>query len=165
MSLIWRKAPRLLMHWISALLVLPAAAYAGLPFYRSAWGAVKAGTLNMDVPISLAVILACAMSLLETMQGAMHTYYDAAVMLLFFLLIGRYLDRKMRNHARGMAQNLMSYRPHTATLLLDSGRDGTEPDRDAASRPDGAGDARRPYPRGRGNPARRVGSGYQSGDR
>ncbi|MFC7048508.1 heavy metal translocating P-type ATPase [Emcibacter nanhaiensis] len=121
------ESTRLLMHWLSALLVLPAAAYAGLPFYRSAWGAVKAGTLNMDVPISLAVILACGMSLLETMQGAVHTYYDAAVMLLFFLLIGRYLDRKMRNHARGMAQNLMSYRPHTATLLLDNGETELSP--------------------------------------
>ncbi|WP_417317005.1 heavy metal translocating P-type ATPase [Emcibacter sp.] len=121
------ESTRLLMHWISALLVLPAAAYAGLPFYRSAWGAIKAGNLNMDVPISLAVILACAMSLLETMQGAMHTYYDAAVMLLFFLLIGRYLDRKMRNHARGMAQNLMSYRPHTATQLLENGETETSP--------------------------------------
>ncbi|WP_321394449.1 heavy metal translocating P-type ATPase [Emcibacter sp.] len=121
------ESTRLLMHWISALLVLPAAAFAGMPFYRSAWGAVKAGHLNMDVPISLAVILACAMSLLETMQGAMHTYYDAAVMLLFFLLIGRYLDRKMRNHARGVAQNLMSYRPHTATLLLDNGETELSP--------------------------------------
>ena len=106
-----------LMHWISAIIVLPAAAYAGLPFYRSAWSALKAKRLNMDVPISLAVILTCAMSLFETMLGRDQTYFDAAVMLLFFLLIGRYLDQKMRNHARSVAHNLMSYKVNKATLL------------------------------------------------
>lgn len=112
---------RSFFHWISALIVLPAAAFAGRTFYTSAWGALKHRTLNMDVPISLAVILACAMSLLETITGGVNTYYDAAVMLLFFLLIGRYLDRKMRNHARATAQNLISYRPNKATVVSDDG--------------------------------------------
>lgn len=110
-----------LMHWISAIIVLPAAAYAGLPFYRSAWRALKAKRLNMDVPISLAVILTCAMSLFETIIGRDQTYFDAAVMLLFFLLIGRYLDQKMRNHARSVAHNLMSYKVNKATVLNDDG--------------------------------------------
>jgi len=112
---------RRFFHWISALIVLPAATFAGMPFYTSAWGALKQRKLNMDVPISLAVILACAMSLMETISGGLHTYFDAAVMLLFFLLIGRYLDRKMRNHARSTAQNLINYRPKKATLVNDDG--------------------------------------------
>lgn len=115
------ETTRSLMHWVSALIVLPAAAYAGRPFYVSAWRALKAGRLNMDVPISLAVILTCAMSLFGTYIQSDHTYYDAAVMLLFFLLIGRYLDQKMRSHARSVAHNLMSYRVTTATLLHDDG--------------------------------------------
>ena len=115
------ETTRSLMHWVSALIVLPAATYAGRPFYISAWRAVKAGRLNMDVPISLAVILTCAMSLFQTYLQSDHTYYDAAAMLLFFLLIGRYLDQKMRNHARGVAHNLMSYRVTNATLLHDDG--------------------------------------------
>lgn len=118
---------RSFFHWISALIVLPAAAFAGRTFYTSAWGALKHRTLNMDVPISLAVILACAMSLLETITGGSNTYYDAAVMLLFFLLIGRYLDRKMRNHARATAQNLISYRPNKATVVSDDGSSEQSP--------------------------------------
>ncbi|WP_417624519.1 heavy metal translocating P-type ATPase [Paremcibacter congregatus] len=108
-------------HWISALIALPASVVAGMPFYKSAWGALKARTLNMDVPISLAVILSLGMSVMQTLTHGEDTYYDAAVMLLFFLLIGRFLDKKMRNHARATAHNLMSYRPNKATLVREDG--------------------------------------------
>lgn len=115
------ESTRSLMHWVSALIVLPAATYAGMPFYKSAWNALKGRRLNMDVPISLAVILTCGMSLFQTYLKATETYYDAAVMLLFFLLIGRFLDQKMRNHARSVAHNLMSYKESKATLLHEDG--------------------------------------------
>ncbi|MBT5185950.1 MAG: cadmium-translocating P-type ATPase [Kordiimonadaceae bacterium] len=115
------ESTRSMMHWVSALIALPAAAYAGIPFYSSAWSALKGKRLNMDVPISLAVILTCCMSLFQTYLQSDETYYDAAVMLLFFLLIGRYLDQKMRSHARGVAQNLMSYKVSKATLIHDDG--------------------------------------------
>ena len=54
---------RVLFHWISALIALPAIVFSGRVFFNSALGALKAGRLNMDVPISLAVILAAGMSL------------------------------------------------------------------------------------------------------
>lgn len=110
-----------LFHWLSALIALPAVAYAGQPFFRSAKAALKGRRLNMDVPISLAIILATAMSLFQTVQGSEQVYFDAAVTLLFFLLIGRTLDQYMRSRARGAAQNLMSLRSSRATLLDDDG--------------------------------------------
>ncbi|MBC8159299.1 MAG: heavy metal translocating P-type ATPase metal-binding domain-containing protein, partial [Alphaproteobacteria bacterium] len=79
-------ATRDLLHWISALIALPAIVYAGVPFFRSALGALKSGRVNMDVPISIAVVLAGGMSLLDTMQGREHAYFDSAITLLFFLL-------------------------------------------------------------------------------
>jgi Cu2+-exporting ATPase len=54
----------------------------------------------MDVPISLAVLLAMGVSLSETLLSGRHAYFDAAVALLFFLLIGRYLDHRTRRSAR-----------------------------------------------------------------
>jgi len=115
------ESTRSLIHWVSALIVLPAATYSGIPFFRSAWGALKGKRLNMDVPISLAVILTLAMSLFQTYLQSDQAYYDAVVMLLFFLLIGRYLDQKMRSHARSVAHNLMSYKVAKASLFQDDG--------------------------------------------
>ena len=101
-------------HWASALIVLPAAAYAGRPFFVSAWQALKARTLNMNVPISLGVILALGMSVVETANHAKDAYYDSAIMLLFFLLVGRALEHAMRRKTRATAGNLAALRAETA---------------------------------------------------
>ena len=63
---------RSLFHWFSALIALPALAWAGRPFFRSALKALRAGRTNMDVPIALAVTLAAAVSLWETIRGGPH---------------------------------------------------------------------------------------------
>jgi len=110
-------ATRDLLHWISALIALPAVAYAGRPFFRSAAAALRQGSVNMDVPISLAVVLAAGMSLYETATGGAHAYFDASVALLFFLLIGRYLDRRARSRARSAAEQLMLLGGEAATVI------------------------------------------------
>jgi Cu2+-exporting ATPase len=108
-----------LFHWLSALIALPAIAYSGQPFFTSAADALKGWRLNMDVPISLAILLAASMSLYQTMQGTEQVYFDAAVTLLFFLLIGRFLDQRMRRRAKGAAQNLMALQGGEATVIGD----------------------------------------------
>ncbi len=101
-------------HWASALIALPAAAYAGRPFFVSAWRALKARSLNMDVPITVGVTLALAMSLIETANHAHDAYFDSAIMLLFFLLLGRTLDHAMRRKTRAVAGNLAALKADTA---------------------------------------------------
>ena len=110
-----------LLHWVSALIALPTMIYAGRPFYRSAIGALRGGHMNMDVPISLAVMLTVAMSLFETARGGTHVYFESAVMLLFFLLIGRYLDRRARGRARSAAERLLALAGSAVTLVLPDG--------------------------------------------
>ena len=110
-----------LLHWFSALIALPAIAYAGRPFFYSAMAALGAGRLNMDVPISLAVLLTGGMSLFETMRGGEVVYFDSAVTLLFFLLLGRFLDHRARGQARGAATRLLALRAATATVLEADG--------------------------------------------
>jgi Cu2+-exporting ATPase len=110
-------ATRDLFHWVSALIALPAVVYAGMPFFKSAASALASRGLNMDVPISLAVILAASMSLQQTMKGAEHAYFDASVTLLFFLLIGRYLDRRARTKARSAATRLLGLRAAQAMVV------------------------------------------------
>jgi P-type Cu2+ transporter len=105
-------------HWLSALIALPAAAYAGQPFFRSAWRALRTRNVNMDVPISIGVTLALAMSVVETLGHAEHAYFDAAIMLLTFLLVGRYLDQNMRRRTRAVAGNLAALKAETATKFI-----------------------------------------------
>ncbi|WP_306890770.1 heavy metal translocating P-type ATPase [Ancylobacter amanitiformis] len=110
-----------LFHWLSALIALPAAAYAGQPFFRSAYRAVRARALNMDVPITLGVGLALAVSFYETLHHAEHAYFDSAVMLLFFLLTGRYLDHAMRRRTRSEAGNLAALKALSANRVAPDG--------------------------------------------
>ncbi len=110
-----------MFHWLSALIALPAIGYAAQPFFVSAIAALKGRRLNMDVPISLGILLATAMSLFQTMRGTDQVYFDAAVTLVFFLLIGRTLDERMRVKSRGAAENLLSLKAMTATVIGDDG--------------------------------------------
>lgn len=110
-----------LFHWLSALIAMPAIAYAAQPFFRSAAAALRARRLNMDVPISLGITLATAMSLFQTIRGTHQVYFDAAIMLTFFLLIGRYLDEHVRIKARGAAENLIGLKALTATVVGETG--------------------------------------------
>jgi P-type Cu2+ transporter len=110
-----------LFHWLSALIALPAIAYAGVPFFRSASRALSARRVNMDVPISVGVTLAPCMSVYQSACGSEQVYFDAAVTLLFFLLIGRFLDQRMRRRAAGAAANLIGLAGSAATVLGDNG--------------------------------------------
>ncbi|UWR22645.1 heavy metal translocating P-type ATPase [Sulfitobacter sp. S190] len=112
-----QDATRDLFHLISAMIAFPVVAYSGQPFFASAWSALRVRRLNMDVPISLAILLAAAMSLYETLNGGHHAYFDAALSLTFFLLIGRYMDHQTRSAAHSAAKELTALEVHTATRL------------------------------------------------
>ncbi len=112
---------RTMFHWLSALIAIPAGAYSGMIFFKSAWTALKNGHANMDVPISLAIILTAFLSLYSTANHGEHAFFDAIVMLEFFLLIGRYLDHRLRQRSRIAAQELMALQAVTAQKINQDG--------------------------------------------
>src|SRR5579872_1845814 len=114
-------------HWLSALIVLPAAAYSAQPFFASTLGALRVRSVNMDVPISIGIALALGMSLVETASHADHAYFDAAIMLIAFLLAGRYLDQNMRRRTRAYAGNLAALKAETATKFISDDEIRTVP--------------------------------------
>jgi Cu2+-exporting ATPase len=121
---IWSGAEaetRDLFHWLSMFIALPALAYSGRIFFRSAWRALRHGRTNMDVPISLGVLLAFGLSVYETVQHGPHAYFDAAISLLFFLLIGRTLDHMMRERARQAVSNLVRLAARGAFVVQADG--------------------------------------------
>ena len=113
---------RNILRWLSAAVAIPVAIVSGKPFFASAFASIRARRLNMDVPVSLAVVLALALSLHETIVGGEHAFFDASVMLLFFLLIGRVLDAKLRRRAYSAANELASLQTASVTRVDASGR-------------------------------------------
>ena len=111
-------ATRDMFHLISALIAVPTVAFAGQPFFRNAWKALRAGRMDMDAPISVALILTLFISIYETLQSGEHAYFEAVVMLIFFLLAGRYLDFRARAVARSAAQELAALEVPRATRLV-----------------------------------------------
>lgn len=116
------QATRDFFHWICAIIAVPAVYYSGQPFFRSAWAAIKNRRSNMDVPISVGVLLTTAMSVYETLTGGPHVYFDGALSLLFLLLIGRYLDHKVRGTARSAVHDLAMLAGQPVHKILDDGR-------------------------------------------
>lgn len=101
-------------HFMSALIALPTVAYAARPFFRSAFAALHRRSLNMDVPISLGVCLAMGLSIYNTLTHSLEAYFDSALMLLFFLLLGRFLDENMRRRTAVEAETLATLRADSA---------------------------------------------------
>jgi Cu2+-exporting ATPase len=121
---------RTLMYWLSAVVAAPCALYAGMPFFQSAWASLKRGKANMDVPISIGVLLTLAISFSETLRRGPHAYFDAAVSLLFLLLIGRYLDHRLRARARSAARDLLALQAPIALRLDAAGAEQGVPVRE-----------------------------------
>jgi Cu2+-exporting ATPase len=114
-------ATRHMMHWLAALIALPTVLVAGMPFYRSAWDAIRAGRVNMDLAISIGVLMTTLMSLSETLRNGEYTWFDGATSLLALLLAGRVMDRAMRRKARQAVAELLALQDGSVALRLADG--------------------------------------------
>ena len=114
-------ATRHMMHWLAALIGLPTVLVAGMPFYRSAWDAIRAGRVNMDLAISIGIVMTTLMSLSETLRNGDYTWFDGATSLLALLLAGRVLDRAVRRRARQAVAELLALQDGAVSLRLADG--------------------------------------------
>ena len=120
-------ATRVVMQWWSAIVATPCALYAGRPFFESALRSLRARRANMDVPISIGVLLTLGISFSETLLRGRDAYFDAAVSLLFLLLIGRWLDHRLKLRARSAASDLLAVQAPSAVVLGDDGAEHRRP--------------------------------------
>mgnify|MGYP000082407279 CR=1 FL=1 len=106
-----------LMRWASLILSIPVVMYSAIPFYRSAWYALKTRHLNMDVPVTIAVISAFAGSAWVTWRGDGVVYFDTITMFVFILLASRFLEQGAREKSVEAAENLLKLAPAMATRI------------------------------------------------
>ncbi len=114
-------ATRHMMHWLAALIGLPTVLVAGMPFYRSAFDAIRARRVNMDLAVSIGIVATTLMSLSETLRNGPFTWFDGATSLLALLLAGRVMDRAMRRRARQAVAELLALQEGTVALRLPDG--------------------------------------------
>ena len=110
---------RTFFHWIGFVLATPTLLYAGFPFYRGAWGGLRAGRLTMDVPIALGLSVTYCYSLYITLSGSKvgEVYFDTVTNLIFVILVGRYLEGMFRHQAVSATKRLMELQPRVAIML------------------------------------------------
>ncbi len=99
------------LRWVSLFVSTPVFFYAGIPFFTSAWSAIRARQVNMDVPVSIALVVTFFASLYATITGQGETYFDSVSMFIFFLLAGRYIEHNARLKAATMANDLVVVEP------------------------------------------------------
>ena len=113
---------------ISLILALLNMLYCGRMFYVSAWKQLRHRTANMDSLVALSTLIAFLFSAFNTFFGEMvwgargiewHTYFDASVMIITFVLTGRCLDEKAKDGTAASIKQLMGLQPKTARLVAD----------------------------------------------
>ncbi|GAB1596218.1 heavy metal translocating P-type ATPase [Lysobacter claricitrinus] len=114
-------ATRDFLRWITFLVSTPVVFYAGWPFLEGAWRELWHRRLGMDVLVATSTLLAYAASVLETVRGGPHVWYDAAVMFVFLLLVARTLEERARAAANAQVDALARARPVLATREVGDG--------------------------------------------
>lgn len=115
-----------IMRYVSLGLTLPVVFYAALPFYRSAWYALRSRKLSMDVPVSIAIISAFIGSTWITFHGKGVVYFDAITMFALFLLAARFLEQGAKEKSVEAAENLLKLAP-AMTIRIKDGRQEAVP--------------------------------------
>lgn len=117
-------ATRDFFRWVTLLVSSPVVFWAGWPFIAGMLRELRGRRLGMDTLVASATLLAYGASVVETIRGGAHVWYDAAVMFVFFLLAARMLEQRARNIASAQVDALARARPVIAMRELpDGGRE------------------------------------------
>jgi Cu2+-exporting ATPase len=106
-----------LFRWVSLLVATPIVLFSAQPFWAGAWRNLKLCNLTMDVPVSLAIVLAYLASAWATLTQSGEVYFDSITMFTFFLLLGRYFEARLRYRNQQMACLVSQLLPVTVTKV------------------------------------------------
>lgn len=110
-----------LLRWASLLMTTPVVFYSCAPFFQGAWRDIKNRRLSMDVSVSLAIGGAYLAGIWATITGTGEVYFDSVTMFAFFLLAGRYLERRARQRTVESTARLVNLLPPSAVRIQPDG--------------------------------------------
>jgi Cu2+-exporting ATPase len=108
-------------RWVSLALAVPSVTWCATVFYRGAWGALKTRALHMDLPIAIGILAGFLQGTINTTRGTGEIYFDSVTALIFFLLVGRFLQRRQQLKAARSTELMFSLAPSTARLVDHDG--------------------------------------------
>jgi Cu2+-exporting ATPase len=108
-------------RWLSLGLTLPVVGYAALPFFSAAWRDLQQGRVSMDLPVSIAILVAFVSSCVATFQSAGEIYFDSVVMFVFFVSASRYFETMARQRCAASVETMAQSMPLTATPVDSNG--------------------------------------------
>ncbi|MHA7879160.1 MAG: heavy metal translocating P-type ATPase [Saccharospirillum sp.] len=109
------------LRWASLFLTLPVVLIAAGPFATSAWRGVRAGQLNMDLSVSLAIWGAFLASVVATVTATGEVYFESVNMFTFFLVLGRFLEFRARTSVHASGNALLQHLPPTCLKYQNEG--------------------------------------------
>lgn len=112
------------LHWFSFILATPVQFYAGFQFYKGAYKALKNGSANMDVLVSLGTLSAYFYSIVLLFQSSMHSYFEVSAVLITLVILGKTLEARAKGKTSEAIKKLMGLQAKTARVI----RDGSERD-------------------------------------
>lgn len=109
------------LRLVSMLVATPVLFYSGRPFMQGAWRSLRAAQFGMDVPVTLALLLAYGASTFNTFAARGQVYFDSVTMFVFLLLLGRYAEMAARHHAGSTTDALARLQPASALRVTGNG--------------------------------------------
>ncbi|MEO8840402.1 MAG: heavy metal translocating P-type ATPase [Kofleriaceae bacterium] len=95
-------------RWTSMLIAVPALGFAAMPMFRTALGAVRAGRLHLDLPLSIGIVAGLVWGTVNVIRGAGEIYFDSLSMLVFLLLVARFIVLRHQRRASSAAEMLLA---------------------------------------------------------
>lgn len=108
-------------RWLSAGIGVVSVVWPGRVFFRSAWTSLRTRTWHLDAPIALAIAAGSIAGVVNVIRGAGEIYFDSITMLVFLLLVGRWLQTRQQRMAHDSIELLFSVTPRRARLVDESG--------------------------------------------
>jgi Cu2+-exporting ATPase len=110
-------------RWASMVVAVPALGYAATPMFRTALGALRARRLHLDLPLSIGIVAGLAWGTANVVRGIGEIYFDSLAMLVFLLLVARWIVLRHQRRASTAAELLLALTPSRARRIT---RDGIE---------------------------------------